>query len=234
MILPAWTSYPKPCSPSFAATTRPRSRSAGNTPPPTSPTCSTASANTTNKTPGRKPPSRQQHENPQRTYGGTHLVQRRDVIYEAGPRQRLLAPDDLAGRGPAGAPAVRELADHLKAAAVLVVAAGLAQPRQRARGVQHLADQRLFVDEPERDVAARVLDRVGYQRGDEQFCRRDHVLQIPALHRLGQHRTRLADRGQLGRERPRGVGVLRQPPEPGDEQGDVVALVVGIHPVQAG
>src|ERR1035437_1712188 len=74
MILPAWTSYPKPCSPSFAATTRPRSRSAGNTPPPTSPTCSTASANTTNKTPGRKPPSRQQHENPQRTYGGTHLV----------------------------------------------------------------------------------------------------------------------------------------------------------------
>jgi transposase len=73
-ISPAWSSYPKPCSPSSAATTRPRSRSAGNTPPPTSPACSTASANTTSKTPGRKPPSRQQHENPQRTYGFSHLA----------------------------------------------------------------------------------------------------------------------------------------------------------------
>jgi diguanylate cyclase (GGDEF)-like protein len=46
-------------------------------------------------------------------------------------RQRLLAPDDLAGRGPPGAPALGELAHDLQAAAILVVAIGRAQPRQR-------------------------------------------------------------------------------------------------------
>ena len=46
---PAWSSYPKPCSPSSTATTRPRGRSTGNTPPTTSRTCSAASANTTTR-----------------------------------------------------------------------------------------------------------------------------------------------------------------------------------------
>jgi transposase len=69
---PAWRSYPKPCLPSSTATTRPRSRSAGNTPPATSPTCSAASANTRNKTPCSNPDSRWPPDDPRRTYGGNH------------------------------------------------------------------------------------------------------------------------------------------------------------------
>ena len=41
---PSLEHYPKPCSPSSPATTRPPGRSAGSTPPTTSPTCSAASA----------------------------------------------------------------------------------------------------------------------------------------------------------------------------------------------
>jgi diguanylate cyclase (GGDEF)-like protein len=135
--------------------------------------------------------------------GHASLVKGQRVVQAAqAARQRLLAPDDLAGRGPPGTPALGELAHDLQAAAVLVVAVGRTQPWQRARGVDYLADQRPLVDEPERDVAAGVLDRVGHQLGDEQLGRGDQVLQSPPLHRLGQHRTRFPDRGQLRRERP--------------------------------
>src|SRR5580698_4854664 len=68
---PAWSSYHEPCSPSPAATTRPRSRSTGNSPPPTSQTCSTASANTSRPPPHARPTLHQQHD-PRRTYGVTH------------------------------------------------------------------------------------------------------------------------------------------------------------------
>ena len=77
-------------------------------------------------------------------------------------RQRLLAPDDLAGRRPAGAPAMGQLAHDLQAAAVLVLAAGLAQPRQRARVVEYLTDQRLLVDWPVAREGAQKLKEVSY------------------------------------------------------------------------
>ena len=47
---------------------------------------------------------------------GKRLLERRVA------RQRLLAPHDLAGRGPPGPPALGELAHDLEPAAVLVVA----------------------------------------------------------------------------------------------------------------
>ncbi len=53
--------------------------------------------------------------------------------------QRQLAPDDLAGQRPAGAPALRDLADYLQAAAALVVIVGMPQPGQGRGVVQDLA-----------------------------------------------------------------------------------------------
>src|SRR6185437_1644849 len=74
------------------------------------------------------------------------------LLHASAPRQRLLAPDDLAGRRPAGAPALGELAHDLQAASVLVVSVRRAQPRQRAGGVDDLADQSPLVDSEERRV----------------------------------------------------------------------------------
>ena len=71
------------------------------------------------------------------------------LLHARAARQRLLAPDDLAGRRPAGAPPLGELTYDLQAAAALVLAVGLAQSRQRPGGVEDFADQRLLVDEPE-------------------------------------------------------------------------------------
>src|SRR5690348_12710081 len=52
-----------------------------------------------------------------------------------------LAPDHLAGIGPARAPPLRDLADHLKAAATFVILAGLPQPGRRGGVIEYLAEQ---------------------------------------------------------------------------------------------
>src|SRR5690349_24711211 len=97
-----------------------------------------------------RPPGRLRPRSRSRSVEGLRL------LHAGTAGQRLLAPDDLAGRRPAGAPALGELAHDLQPAAALVLAVGLAQSRQRAGGVEDLADQRFLVDEPERYLAARV------------------------------------------------------------------------------
>src|SRR5437764_4203315 len=77
------------------------------------------------------------------------------LLHASAARQWLLAPDDLAAHRPAGTPALGELTHDLQATAVLVVPVRRPQPRQRAGGVDDLADQGLLVDQPERDLAAR-------------------------------------------------------------------------------
>ena len=56
---------------------------------------------------------------------------RSSVVPVAGVRQGLLAPDHLAGCGPARPPPLRELADDLESAAALVVLVRVPQPGQR-------------------------------------------------------------------------------------------------------
>src|ERR1700728_3043216 len=63
--------------------------------------------------------------------------------------------------GAAGAPALRHLADHLQAAAPLVILIGMTQPRQCRGVVQYLADQAALQDQAEPDLALRIPDRVG-------------------------------------------------------------------------
>src|ERR1700759_5807227 len=70
----------------------------------------------------------------------TSSVEGQYVGLARGAGQGLLAPDDLAGAGAAGAPAGGELADDLEATAVLVVAAGPAQGGEGGPGVTGPAD----------------------------------------------------------------------------------------------
>src|SRR5215472_4643197 len=65
-------SSPPPCSRSWTATTRPPSRSTGNSPPQTWPGSSTRSA-PVSTLPGTRPNYRRQLDDPRRTYGVTHL-----------------------------------------------------------------------------------------------------------------------------------------------------------------
>src|ERR1022692_2518090 len=71
-----------------------------------------------------------------RAQGGRARLARRGLI-AAG--ERLLGPDDLPGCRPPRTPALRHLADHLESPAALVLVAGIPQPGQRRRIVQHLA-----------------------------------------------------------------------------------------------
>src|ERR1035437_9056491 len=83
--------------------------------------------------------------------------------------QRLLGPDDLAGRRPPRTPALRHLADYLESPAALVLVAGIPQPRQRRRIVQPLAHQAAFQHQAQLDRALRIPDRVGDHLGDKQL-----------------------------------------------------------------
>ena len=56
-------------------------------------------------------------------------------------RQRELAPYDLAGASTPCAPALRDLADNLKAAAALVIIGSLPEPRQGGRIIKYLAEK---------------------------------------------------------------------------------------------
>src|ERR1700759_2240165 len=90
----------------------------------------------------------------------TSSVEGQYVGLARGAGQGLLAPDDLARAGAAGTPAGGELADDLQAAAVLVVAAGLAQAGEGGRVVADLADQGALADEAQRHRARRGPQRV--------------------------------------------------------------------------
>src|SRR5688572_18503577 len=101
----------------------------------------------------------------------------------------LLAPDDLAGGGAAGAPAVGELADDEQAAAFLVVVGGAAEPGQGGGTVEDLADQGAFVEEAQLDRAAgRVPERVGDQLGGQQLGGVGQLAQAPFVE-LGADQT---------------------------------------------
>src|SRR5690606_14923129 len=141
----------------------------------------------------------------------------------------LLAPDDLAGGGAAGAPAVGELADDQQPPAVLVVVLGAAEPRQRRGPVQDLADEGALQQQPQLDGAGRVAQRVGDQLGREQLGGVLQLLQAPLLRAGADGPAGAADGGRVGGQRPGGVLVLGEAAQPGDQDGDVVAVLVGVH-----
>src|SRR5690606_30693668 len=114
----------------------------------------------------------------------------------------LLAPDDLAGGGAAGAPAVGELADDQQPPAVLVVVLGAAEPRQRRGPVQDLADEGAFQQQPQLDGAGRVAQRVGDQLGREQLGGVLQLLQAPLLQAGADEPAGAADGGRVGGQRP--------------------------------
>src|SRR5690606_8674797 len=78
-------------------------------------------------------------------------------------RNRLLRPDDLAGRQITGAPALGELRHQEQAPPSLVRHRGVAQMRRGAAAVEDLADQLPVAQHPHPDGAAAVPDRVGHQ-----------------------------------------------------------------------
>src|SRR5580693_1766118 len=60
------------------------------------------------------------------------------------------------------------------------------------------------------------------------------VFQAPAQQRVADMHAGLADRRKLGLELPADPLILGDAPQPGDEHRDVVALGVGVHPVERG
>jgi hypothetical protein len=76
-------------------------------------------------------------------------------------RERELAPHDLACACAPCSPALRDLADNLKAAAALVIIGRLAQPGQGRGVIKYLAEKRAFQDESQADFALRVPNGIG-------------------------------------------------------------------------
>src|SRR5215813_330515 len=76
-------------------------------------------------------------------------------------RQRELAPHDLAGARAPCSPALRDLADDLKAAAALVIVGSLPEPGQCRGVIKYLAEKPALQDEPQADFALRVPNGIG-------------------------------------------------------------------------
>ena len=142
----------------------------------------------------------------------------------------LLAPDDLAGGGAAGAPAVRDLADDEEPAAVLVVVLGAAQPGQRRGAVQDFANEGALEEQAQLDRAGGVAQRVGDELGREELGGVVELVQAPLLQPGADEPAGAADGGRVGGQRPGDEPVRGDAPQPGDEDGDVVAVLVMCRP----
>src|SRR6185437_7948642 len=107
---------------------------------------------------------------------------------------RELAPDDLAGPGAAGAPAVRDLAYDLQASTALVVVLGVTQPRYGGGVVEYLDEQAALEDQAQANGALRIPNGVCDQFGNGQFGDRDQIGQAPPTQWSADQRA-----GPLGR-----------------------------------